>query len=1239
MTDSRNRVLSFLKSIPFGRNFRTLTAAVCLFVLFGALTSVVSAVPSRNGAGGDCRSQVFDLIRPEDMPSDGRIGGENLPQGRRGAKNGTTEEYIPLVMIVIGFDGQPYNTEYDWNKQIFADEVSLKQYYTDMSFGKFTFLPVEETSAYGVGGNNNAADRENDGVVHVTLDTQKLTGWAIRDYDREADCEMLNAFSDALKAAAEYIEFGAYDSNGDGLIQTSELAVGFVVTGRDVASNWSRPQDADMFYIWPHAYSFTECRRFWTGAQDGFPEVPTVGGVQVDAYIAIAESYENNMRYDSTGSNLEQEYIGTLAHELGHYLGLPDMYDTASGYGDWSRYKTDYLSLMDAGAYGEDLEGNFIPFSLDIWSRTMLGWVEPVTLNPGDDPVSVAPSLDKNAADPVALRVNMPREGEYYLIENRRFSGWDVGLQLIYDDAALSEGEDDGGGLLLWHIDEDIINEYMPGNTMNNHVHRPGVIPLFWEKRGGVYDTIGTISSYDAQPFFDADRWGSEVVFPVYSADTLIGDTPADRSYSDLVLCLDSGSAPVMQVHLKEEAAGKRNESFFREYVEELIEYIDEYLREDGDSEECQKLIEEAIEALNALQYDESLTLDENCEAADEIVADLITALLYRRLDEGDFYVVTLTPGEAGGVPVEGEEMTFRASEQDDLFEIDDPEEGQFYFDEYYGICFVYPECPYTAPDGYVFAGWKSDDAYYASDPGDEEDRFPCTAAAQWAREYTVTSGPLPSCAEWDDLPDTAMEGDVMFLKMTIDRDAWDAGYCLSSVLITDENGDVTEITRIYGSEDDPSSDVTVFFLFSMPASDVRITAVFIEPTFEVTWVIDGESETESWVWGTLPTHADPEKPGDGQKTYTFTGWEPEIVPVTGNQTYTAIFSESVSKYTVTWLNDDGTLIDTTEVEYGKIPTHADAVKAPDAQYTYTFTGWTPAIEAVTGDATYTAVFEAALNHYTVTWVIDGRRQTEDYAYGDMPRHAEPTKSGAPGLIYVFKGWMPTVQPVTGNAVYTAVFEAQPSPFFPAPLKLTGVNTPVPSGEPTLPPAVAAPEPAALPFTDVSLTDSFWDDVKFVYDRNIMNGISDTLFDPFGTLTRGMVVTILYRLEGTPEVEYKGTFTDVPDGIWYTDGVEWAAENGIVNGYGNGKFGPTDEVTREQLAAILYRYADFKGYEIETAGFLPDGNISPWAVDYVNWAAANGVLQVSGGTVRANEKALRWEVAAAIRGFCENVGK
>jgi len=129
---------------------------------------------------------------------------------------------------------------------------------------------------------------------------------------------------------------------------------------------------------------------------------------------------------------------------------------------------------------------------------------------------------------------------------------------------------------------------------------------------------------------------------------------------------------------------------------------------------------------------------------------------------------------------------------------------------------------------------------------------------------------------------------------------------------------------------------------------------------------------------------------------------------------------------------------------------------------TYTFKGWTPAIEPVTGNATYTAVFDAAVNHYTVTWVIDGLRQKEDYAYGEVTWHARPTKSGALGLMYVFRGWSPAVKPVTGNAVYTAVFEAQMNPFFPGLKNPTGVKTPGSDGEPTPPPSGSVPVPAGL---------------------------------------------------------------------------------------------------------------------------------------------------------------------------------
>ncbi|MCR4669197.1 MAG: S-layer homology domain-containing protein [Clostridia bacterium] len=119
-----------------------------------------------------------------------------------------------------------------------------------------------------------------------------------------------------------------------------------------------------------------------------------------------------------------------------------------------------------------------------------------------------------------------------------------------------------------------------------------------------------------------------------------------------------------------------------------------------------------------------------------------------------------------------------------------------------------------------------------------------------------------------------------------------------------------------------------------------------------------------------------------------------------------------------------------------------------------------------------------------------------------------------------------------------------------------------------------------IPFTDVTKDMDFYDDVKFVYDKGIMIGMSDTLFGPDTTLSRAMLVTVLYRMEGKPGAEYAGVFSDVPAGEWYSDAVECAAAEGIVLGYGDGTFGVNDDVTREQLATIFWRYAKWKDYDV-----------------------------------------------------------
>jgi len=180
------------------------------------------------------------------------------------------------------------------------------------------------------------------------------------------------------------------------------------------------------------------------------------------------------------------------------------------------------------------------------------------------------------------------------------------------------------------------------------------------------------------------------------------------------------------------------------------------------------------------------------------------------------------------------------------------------------------------------------------------------------------------------------------------------------------------------------------------------------------------------------------------------------------------------------------------------------------------------------------------------------------------------------------------------------------------------------------------PEVPALPFDDV---DPLMEEVvRYVWERGIMNGVSPAKFDPFGKLNRAMIVTILHRMEGEPATPYTGAFSDLPAGEWYTQGVEWAAKNGIVLGFGNGTYGPEKPVTREQLAAILYRYAQFKDYPVTTTlTSFSSAVVSPWATEYVAWAIENHILlpDESDGSARGTSPAVRWEVAAAVKAFLE----
>ena len=182
------------------------------------------------------------------------------------------------------------------------------------------------------------------------------------------------------------------------------------------------------------------------------------------------------------------------------------------------------------------------------------------------------------------------------------------------------------------------------------------------------------------------------------------------------------------------------------------------------------------------------------------------------------------------------------------------------------------------------------------------------------------------------------------------------------------------------------------------------------------------------------------------------------------------------------------------------------------------------------------------------------------------------------------------------------------------------------------------------PFTDVSENDWFFNDVKFVYQNGLMNGTSATTFSPEGTTSRGMIVTILWRMAGSPDMEDKiwgYPFADVDATAYYGTAVYWARLNGIAGGYDDATFGPNDPITREQMAAILYRYAQYKGYDVSAKAdlnkFTDADEISNYALEALQWANAEGLINGKGdGVLDPKGQATRAEAAAILTRFCEN---
>lgn len=336
----------------------------------------------------------------------------------------------------------------------------------------------------------------------------------------------------------------------------------------------------------------------------------------------------------------------------------------------------------------------------------------------------------------------------------------------------------------------------------------------------------------------------------------------------------------------------------------------------------------------------------------------------------------------------------------------------------------------------------------------------------------------------------------------------------------------------------------------------------------------------------------------------------------------------------------DGYITKDTEVENAVVGNQVEAVGLASYDNTFVLSNGTPVYPRIRirnrADVVCTAG-ETPVETWSITYVTDGGTINGEYptTYTKGTVTVLPTDVTKPG--YTFLGWFTAY--IGGVQVrQIEATETGDKTFYARWQKTVLPPPPVTPGTPVTPARPAAP--VGLPFADVSGSDWFYNDVRYVYEKGIMDGTGADRFSPNAPLTRAMIVTILYRMAGSPSVSGSSDFTDVAAGKWFAKAVAWAAANGIVNGYGDSLFGPNDPVTREQLAAILYRYAVYGGMTAVTleenlGSFADTAQLSAYAIQAMNWAVGQGLINGSGSNLVPKAQATRAQVAAIIHRYLE----
>ena len=371
--------------------------------------------------------------------------------------------------------------------------------------------------------------------------------------------------------------------------------------------------------------------------------------------------------------------------------------------------------------------------------------------------------------------------------------------------------------------------------------------------------------------------------------------------------------------------------------------------------------------------------------------------------------------------------------------------------------------------------------------------------------------------------------------------------------------------------------------------------------------------------------------------TYTYHETLDEALDVSNNVSSVAAAKPGATVVTVTVKN--GNDVDTIKLTSG---TEYSLPDYPDQGYNH-FQGWTDQAGnhynggqtvKIEKDTTFTAVWSyippANPNYRIDIPAVEGGTVTADPAAAKagatVTLTATPDEGYALGSLTVTDRFGDAVK-VTENADGTYTFT-------------------MPNGQVTVKATfVETEEPApAEPFPDVDENDWFYDEVVYVYENGLMNGVENNQFAPNTATNRAMLATILYRLAGEPAVSGDLPFTDVAAGTWYTDAVLWAAQNGIVNGLGENTFAPMNTLTREQLVTMLYRYAEAKGYDVsasaDLSGYPDAGQVQDYAQPAMAWAVAENIIQgMEDGTLKPAGNASRAQIATILMRFCEDVAQ